>query len=99
MNKIIVSGNICRDFEVAKKSNFVVANSSIAVYNGKDKDGNAQSIFFDLKVFGEYANKMTVHKGDKVIVFGRLSRRDYNDKTYVEIIVESIEKVKSSKTE
>ena len=99
MNKIIVSGNICKDFEVTNKSNFEVANSRIAVYNGKDNDGNAKTTFFNLKVFGEYANKMTAHKGDKVIVIGRLSADYRNDKFYLDIIVENIEKVNPPKTE
>ena len=95
MNKIIVSGNICKDFESVKRGNTTITESSVAVYDGKDSDGNAKTLFFNVKLFGETGAKISqnVKKGDRVIISGRLSVNEYKGKTYVDIVAEQVERV------
>jgi len=87
-NTITVSGIAGRDAEAignAKKFTLAVKD------NQKSKDGNwtENTLWFD--VIG--TEIPDIHKGDKVIVEGRLSSREYNGKTYLQIKFPNVAKL------
>ena len=55
MQQLIIAGNIGKDAEVRRmQSGEAVANFSVAVDNGKDKDGNRrESTWFDCALWGK----------------------------------------------
>jgi single-strand DNA-binding protein len=100
MNKIILSGNLCKDIEVRyTTTNKPVVANTIAVKNDfKNADGNYESEFINIVLWNNQAEYLSKYaeKGSKVLVEGRLTNREYTKqdgtKGYVtEVIVNSIE--------
>jgi single-strand DNA-binding protein len=100
MNKIILSGNLCKDIEVRyTTTNKPVVSNTIAVKNDfKNADGNYKSEFINIVLWNNQAEYLSKYaeKGSKVLVEGRLTNREYTKqdgtKGYVtEVIVNSIE--------
>lgn len=100
MNKIILSGNLCKDNELRfSNNNIAMLNNTIAVRNDfKNANGEYDSQFINISIFGktaEYVSKYTI-KGTKILLEGRLQNRTYDKqdgtKGYVtEVIVNSVE--------
>ncbi len=100
MNKVILSGNLCKDIEVRyTQSNKLVIQNTIAVKNDfKNKDGDYESQFINIVVWNnqaEFLNKYAA-KGTKILVEGRIANRSYDKqdgaKAYItEVIVEKLE--------
>lgn len=99
MNKVILSGNLCRDIELKQtQTGKSVTTNSIAVRRDyKNKEGTYDSDFIDLVAWGAQAEYLSryAHKGDRVELVGRWEVRKYqaNDgtqRTVHECIVESI---------
>lgn len=99
MNKVILTGNLCRDIEL-KQSNggkAVVSNCIAVQRDFKNADGNFESDFINIVVWGasaEYLSKYAA-KGDRVEVVGRWNVRKYEDsngtqQTVNECVVENI---------
>lgn len=84
MNKICITGRITHDIELKTSSaGTEYANFSVAVDRSrKDKDGNRQTDFFKVSVFGKSAVfcQTYFHKGDGINVFGRMESDKYTDK-------------------
>ncbi len=100
MNKVILSGHICKDIEVRyTQSNKLVIQNTIAVKNDfKNKDGNYDSQFINIVVWNSQAEYLAKYaaKGSKLLVEGRLTNRNYDKqdgtKAYItEVIVEKLE--------
>lgn len=100
MNKVILSGNLCKDIEVRyTPSNKPVIQNTIAVKNDfKNKDGNYDSQFINIVVWNNQAEYLANYaaKGSKVLVEGRLTNRSYDKqdgtKAYItEVVVEKLE--------
>lgn len=108
MNKVILTGNLCKNVEIRQTtSGKSVATNSIAVNREfKDADGQYLTDFFNIVVWGqaaEYLNKYG-RKGDRVELCGRIQNRTYqaNDgtnRTVTEIQVENITVFSSTKKE
>lgn len=108
MNKVILSGNLCRDIEVKQTSNgkSVVSNCIAVQREYKNEQGAYDSDFINLVVWGaqaEYLGKYA-HKGDRVELVGRWTVRKYtaNDgstRTASECVVESIKAFSQQKQE
>lgn len=84
MNKIIITGRMCKDAEIkVTDSGREFTNFSVAVDRRfKPKDGEKETDFFDLTAWGKTAafiNKF-FHKGDGITVEGRMESRKYTDK-------------------
>ena len=82
-NQVIFVGNVGRDPEERTVSGDVkVCNFSLAVDEGKDKE----PLWLTIVAWRKLADQVTtyVHKGDPVLVSGRLSIRKYIDKNQVE---------------
>ena len=100
MNKVILSGNLCKDIELRyTTANTPVVNNTIAVRNDfKNAQGEYESQFLNFVAYrknAEFLNKYAA-KGTKVLLEGRLSNRSYDKqdgtKVYItEVIVDRIE--------
>lgn len=98
MNKIILSGNICRDMEVNHFNDRKVIRNSIAVRRDfKNKNGEYDSDFFNFSVWGTQAEYLEKYasKGDRIIIAGKLLNNNYEKDGQTiysnEIQVENIE--------
>ena len=80
MNKIYLIGRVVRDVEyVQTKTEKKMVNNCLAIDQGKDAEGNKQTMFVDITLFDKTAEifKLYVVKGDKVAVNGELRIRDF----------------------
>ena len=97
MNKVILSGNLTRDFETRTyNGSTTVAKSAIAVARNFSKDGETD--FFNITAFGKTADfcDKWFTKGSRVFIEGRLQTSNYTDKdgnkrTGYDVIVDNIE--------
>lgn len=96
MNKIIVTGRLCKDIELKyTANNIAVTNNTIAVERKFDRE---KVDFLNIVVWNKSAEFMSKYlsKGKKVIITGRLEVRvwqdnDNNNRYQHEIIVEDLE--------
>lgn len=80
MNKVYLIGRVVRDVEyVQTKTEKKMVNNCLAIDQGKDAEGNKQTMFVDIMLFDKTAEifKLYVEKGDKVAVNGELRIRDF----------------------
>jgi len=101
MNKIILTGNICRDIEVKYYNDKKYTKNTIAVKRDyKNKEGNYDSDFFPFTVWGIQSEFMEKYakKGDKIIICGKMLNNNYEKDGQTvysnDIQVESIELLK-----
>ena len=108
MNKVILSGNLCKDIELKQtQSGKSALNNSVAVRREfKDTDGTYQTDFIDFIAFGNQADYLSKYasKGDRVELVGRWQVRNYVDKNGYdrranEVVVENISLVNQKKKE
>lgn len=99
MNKVILSGNLCRDVEVKQTTTgkSVLRNCVAVMREYKNSNGEYDSDFIDIVVWGQSAEYVGEYgsKGDRVELVGRWEVRKYEDnngnqRTAHECIVESI---------
>jgi len=87
MQQLTIAGNVGKDAELRQTQNGdQVLNFSIAVDNGKDKDGNKRdATWFDCSLWGKRASSLQsyITKGTKLVVTGRPTTREYNGKAYL----------------
>ena len=98
MNIVILSGRLTKDpdirYTIPKKA---VASFSLAVDDGKDKDGNRKTQFLNCVAWEKTAELLDQYfkKGDGLTVNGKLTSRSYEKdgkKQYVtEVLVSGIE--------
>ena len=84
MNCIILSGRLVKDPEVRyTQSGKIVATFALAVNRPFAKEGEQKADFFNCQVWGKQAEALGnyIHKGDPLLVEGRLQIRQYTDKT------------------
>lgn len=108
MNKVILTGNLCRDNEIKILTNNIsVLQNTIAVRNDyKNSKGEYESQFINIVAYrnnAEFINKYTT-KGSKILIEGKLNCRSYenkqNQKVYVtDVIVERVELIGTKKIE
>ncbi len=106
MNKVILSGRICKDIELRyTTSNKAVIQNTIAVRNNyKNENGEYDSQFINIVVWKETAEILSKYamKGSKILIEGRIANRSYDKqdgtKAYVtEVIVERLELIDTAK--
>lgn len=87
MQQLTLAGTVGRDAELRRTQNGdAVLNFSLAIDNGKDKNGNRRdATWFDCSLWGKRAESLQsyVLKGGKLTVTGRPSAREHNDKVYL----------------
>lgn len=108
MNQVTLIGNLCRDIELRKTvSDSFVGSTAIAVRRDRKNDeGEYDTDFFDVKLFGsqaEFASKY-LRKGDKICISGRVQIRDYVNRDgvkgrAVEVLVNAIENLEGKTDE
>lgn len=108
MNKIIITGNLCKDIELRyTNSNIAVLQNTVAVKNDfKNANGECDSEFINIVVWRQTAEflKKYADKGSKVLVEGRLTNRSYDKqdgtKGYItEVVAEKVELLDAKKKE
>lgn len=105
MNKIYLIGRVVRDVEyVQTKTEKKMVNNCLAIDQGKDAEGNKQTMFVDITLFDKTAEifKLYVEKGDKVAVNGELRIRDFTREDgskgrSVNVLVRDLELIKPKK--
>lgn len=105
MNKIYLIGRVVRDVEyVQTKTEKNMVNNCLAIDQGKDAEGNKQTMFVDITLFNKTAEifKLYVEKGDKVAVNGELRIRDFTREDgskgrSVNVLVRDLELIESKK--
>ena len=94
MQTLIIAGNIGKDAELrTTQGGDKVCSFSVAVDNGKDKQGNRRdSTWYECSLWGKRAESMSgyITKGGKVTVTGRPTCRVYNEKAYMGLSVDNI---------
>lgn len=84
MNSIVLLGRMTKDAEVRYTSTGkVVASFSLAVDRPyTSEDGKREADFINCQIWGKSAETLgnSVHKGQRVLVEGRLQIRQYTDK-------------------
>ena len=100
MNKVILSGNLCKEIELRfTTNNIAVLQNTVAVKNDfKNANGEYESEFINIVVWRQTAEFLSKYasKGSKVLVEGRLTNRSYEKqdgtKGYVtEVVAEKVE--------
>ena len=94
MQQLIIAGTVGRDAELRQtQGGDAVLNFSLAVDNGKDRDGNKRdATWYDCSLWGKRANSLQSHirKGDKLTVTGRPGAREHNGKVYLQCSVNEL---------
>lgn len=94
MQTLIIAGNVGKDAVLRRtQSGDPILGFSVAVDNGKDKNGNDRpSTWYDCSVFGKRAEGLAKHivKGSKLTVQGRPTARVHEDKAYLGISVDNL---------
>lgn len=108
MQRFIANGNLCKDVDLKTTTggkSYLV--NSIAVRNDfKNSEGNYDSEFFNIVVWGKTAEYLSNYagKGTKVLIEGRLTNRSYDKSDgstgYItEIVCSSVEIISGKKQE
>jgi len=90
MQKVIVAGVVSSVKELKQVGDRQVFNFSIAVSNGKDKDGNwRDSTFWDCALWDKRAESVSrfLTKGTRITAEGRPAARAYEGKAYLQLTV------------
>lgn len=94
MQLLTIAGNAGKDAVLRRTgSGDPVLSFSIAVDNGKDKDGKKrESTWFDCSIWGKRAESLERHitKGSKLVLSGRPSARAHEGKAYIGINVQEL---------
>lgn len=98
MNKVILTGNLCKDIELKQTTNGrTVVSNAIAVRNDfKNKDGKYDTTFVNFIAWGTQADFLQKYskKGDRLEIEGRWQNRTYEKENKKHTISECvIEKV------
>lgn len=104
MNKVIISGRTTADIELKTTPNGTpVASFTVAVDYGYGD--NKQTSFLDVVAWQKQAENASkyVHKGDRIIVDGRIQTRTYEsnglNRKVTEIVANEIEFIETKKSE
>lgn len=94
MQILTIAGNVGKDAKLnTLRDGEKVLNFSIAVDNGKDKDGKSRpATWFDCALWGKRAEALEQYilKGTKLAVSGRPSGREHEGKVYLGITVNEL---------
>lgn len=106
MNKIILSGNICKDLETKYYNDKKYLKNSIAVKRDfKNKNDEYETDFFNFTLWGNQAEYLSKYgkKGDKIIISGKLLNNNYETESGMvysfDIQVENVELLSNKKAQ
>lgn len=94
MQILMIAGNVGKDAVLRRtQSGDAVLGFSLAVDNGKDKQGNKRdATWYDCSIWGKRAESLERHisKGTKLALTGRPTARSHNEKAYLGISVNEL---------
>jgi single-strand DNA-binding protein len=94
MNITMIAGTVGRDAELRNtQGGDAVLSFSVAVDNGKDKNGNKrEATWFDCSIWGKRAQSLSsyITKGTKIALSGAVSTREHNGKAYLQLRVNDL---------
>ena len=105
MNKIFLTGRITKDIELKEYGDLKVVNNTIAVYDGKDKNNQDITYFYDFKAFNYCATKLSSQatKGSKIAIEGSLKQDKWEDESgkhsKIVVYVDQVEIIADTKKE
>lgn len=86
MQMVFLAGNVGKDAELRQAGGDDVLNFSLAIDNGKDKNGNKRdATWWDCAIWGKRASALHgyIKKGGKLSVQGRPTVRVHDGKAYL----------------
>ncbi len=94
MQILTIAGTVGKDAELRRTQNGdAVLGFSVAVDNGKDKNGNKRdATWFDCSIWGKRAESLERHitKGTRLTLTGRPTGREYQGKVYLGMSVNDL---------
>lgn len=93
MQILTIAGNVGKDAVLRETNGDPVLNFSLAVDNGKDKEGQSRAAtWFDCSIWGKRATALSGHivKGTKLALSGRPTCRAHDGKAYLGITVDNL---------
>lgn len=94
MQTLIIAGNVGKDAELRTlQSGEAVLNFSVAVDNGKDREGSKRPpTWFDCAVWGKRAESLQsyIKKGTKLTLSGRPGASAHDGKAYLQLTVNEL---------
>jgi single-strand DNA-binding protein len=93
MQQLTIAGNVGKDPVLRQAGSDEVLSFSLAVDNGKDKNGNKRdATWYDCSIWGKRANSLQHHitKGTKLVLTGRPTVRAHEGKAYLGISVNEL---------
>lgn len=94
MQLLIIAGTCGKDAEIRRmQDGTAVLNWSVAVDNGKSKDGQKRDpTWWDCSLFGKRAESLQsyITKGTKLTLQGRPTAREHQGKVYMGIVVNEL---------
>jgi len=94
MQNLVIAGNVGKDAVLRRTGNGdAVLGFSMAVDNGKDKEGNKRdATWFDCSIWGKRAESLEryITKGSKLVVSGRPTTRAHEGKAYLGISINEL---------
>lgn len=93
MQILTIAGNVGNVKDVHSVGDDKVLNFSIAVDNGKDKNGEKRDpTWYDCALWGKRAESLAqyIEKGGKLAVSGRPGARAHDGKAYLSLTVDSL---------
>ncbi len=93
MQVLMIAGIVGKDAVLRQTSGDDVLGFSVAVDNGKDKNGEKRdATWFDCSLWGKRAASLETYikKGTRVAVTGRPTAREYEGKVYLGISVDNL---------
>ena len=91
INNIVIEGRITKDIELKQFNDTKIIQNTIAVYGGKDANGNDITYFFDFKAFNYVAEQLSNQalKGSKIVLNGVLKQDKWqqDDKTMSKVLI------------
>lgn len=99
MNNIVLLGRLTKDADIrSTQSGKVVASFTLAVDRPYTQNGKKEADFIACQIWGKSAEVLgkSVHKGQRILLEGRLQIRQYTDKngnkrTAAEVVAERFE--------
>ena len=99
MNSIVLMGRLTKDADIrSTQSGKVVASFTLAVDRPYTQNGKKEADFIACQIWGKSAEVLgkSVHKGQRVLLEGRLQIRQYTDKngnkrTAAEVVADRFE--------
>jgi len=93
MQILTIAGKVGKDAELRTAGSDPVLNFSLAVDNGKDRDGQKRpATWYDCAIWGKRAESLNGHigKGSKLTLSGRPTVRVHDGKAYLGMTVDQL---------